>query len=225
MTQVVPAIIPQTREQLEEEIKRLSKFANLLQIDISDGIFTPTKTWPYNAHDIQFFNDLKTQEIGWPQWQDVEFEIHLMVKFPENVVLDWINTGASTIIAHIEATENFQKVIDICRMHSVSVGIAIKPGTDIERLAPFAWQVDFIQVMGSDLLGKHNVPLDPKAIDKIRELHVLYPERIIGIDIGVMEDTAEILVKAGATKLISGGAILEAGNPEEVYKKLQVASI
>ena len=213
---VVPAIIPYTKKQLEDEINKVAGFARLVQIDISDGIFTPTKTWPYNGKDRDFFESLKKEEVGrsdslgtensgrtskslqtrtsWPQWQDLEFEIHLMVKSPENIVLDWINTSPSTIVAHIEATDNFQKVIDICRMRGVKIGLAIKPSTDISCIKPFVSGVDFIQVMGNDLLGKHGVPLDPKAIDVVKSLQKLYPERIIAIDIGVTEETEAVLI-------------------------------
>ncbi|HEY0221056.1 MAG TPA: hypothetical protein VGC58_02425 [Candidatus Paceibacterota bacterium] len=202
--QVIPAVIPNTREQLEEEINKVSGFANLIQIDISDGLFTKIRTWPYNNRDVDFFEKLKTQEVGWPKWDNLEYEVHLMVKSPENILMDWISTGVSSVIAHIEATENFQKVVDLCRESEVSIGIAIKPSTDIEKIKPFIEKVDFVQVMGSDHLGEHGVPLDNKAVEMIKEIHRLYPEKIIAIDIGVSEETEDILVEAGATKLISG---------------------
>src|SRR3989344_589926 len=104
MTQVLPAIIPQTKQQLEEEIKKVSGFAKLVQVDISDGRFTSVKTWPYNGRDTEFFEALKKEEAGWPNWQDVEVEIPLMVQNPETVVGDWIHPGVSAIVAHIEAT-------------------------------------------------------------------------------------------------------------------------
>ena len=220
MIQVVPAIIPKIKEQFEEEINKVSKFASLVQIDISDGVFTSFKTWPYNGRDTEYFDKLKTEEEGWPKWEDVDFEIHLMVQSPEEVVLDWIRSGASAIIAHIEATEDFQKVIDICKEHSVAVGLAIKPKTDIALIAPFVEQIDFIQCMGSDSLGKHGMELEDRAVEQIKALHALYPERIIGIDIGVNTDTKETLVEAGASKLISGSAILDADYPEEVFNEL-----
>jgi ribulose-phosphate 3-epimerase len=221
MIQVVPAIIPQNKEQLTEEIHLVSSFSSLVQIDISDGIFTPTKTWPYNGIDVDFFEKLKKEEEGMPEWESVDFEFHLMVKSPEEVVSDFISAGATSIVAHIEATDNFQKVIDLCREYQISVGAAIKPSTDINSLKPFVPELDFIQVMGSDMLGKHNVPLDSKAVEIIKSLQNLYPERIIAIDIGVTEDTEGILVSAGADKLISGGAILLADNPEEEFHRLE----
>ncbi len=218
---VVPAIIPHTKQQLESEIKVVKGFADVIQIDITDGDFVPTKTWPFNGRDADFWEKLKGEEEGWPFWEDVEVELHLMIKNPEETLGDWVKTGVNCIVAHIEATEDFQKVIDVCRENSVGVGIAIKPSTDISRIQSFVPQTDFIQVMGSDMLGKHGVVLDDKAIEMIKKLHAAYPESIIAIDIGVNEDTAQSLVDAGVNKFVSGGFILEAENPEEEYDYLE----
>ncbi len=236
---VLPAIIPSSKQQMEEEFLKVSHFAELVQLDISDGIFTGVKTWPYYGRDLEYFEQLKNEEAGWPKWEDVDIELHLMVVHPENVVEDWIKTGVVSVIAHIEATTNFQKFIDICKEKGVGVGVAIKPSTNIDLLKPFVKQahpvgdldgsqsesvtngVDFIQVMGSDLLGKHGVELEDKAIEMIKTLRSRYPDSIIAIDIGVTEQNAETLVNAGANKLISGGTILNSPDPIGVYKFLE----
>jgi ribulose-phosphate 3-epimerase len=221
MTKVLPAIIPINKEQLTEEIEKVSHFADLVQVDISDGVFTNTRTWPYNGQDREYFEKLKTEEEGWPKWEETDVELHLMVSKPETVLEEWIATGVSSIVAHIEATEDFQKVIDICREKNVSVGVAIKPSTDISKIENFVEQVDFIQVMGSDLLGKHGVELEEKSLEMIKSLRAKFSNSIIAIDIGVTEENAETLVDAGVNKLISGGAILNSDNPKEVYKFLE----
>ncbi|KND49113.1 MAG: hypothetical protein AB198_02730, partial [Parcubacteria bacterium C7867-003] len=102
MIKVLPAIIPINKSQLEEEIKKVSYFADLVQIDISDGVFTNTRTWPYNGQDRDYFEKLKTEEEGWPRWEDTDVELHLMVQSPETVLEEWIATGASAVVAHIE---------------------------------------------------------------------------------------------------------------------------
>ncbi len=219
--QTLPAIIPVNKRQLEEEIEKVSHFAKLIQIDISDGIFTNTRTWPYNGQDTDYFERLKTQEDGWPKWDEVDVELHLMVQNPEDVLSDWISTGVSSLVVHIEATNNFQNIINICREKNISLGVAIKPSTDIEKIKEFVSQVDFIQIMGSDLLGKHGVELEEKSLEMIKTLRKLYPDSIISIDIGVTEENAETLVNAGVNKLISGGAILNSENPKEVYEFLE----
>lgn len=221
MTKVLPAIIPSNKQQLEEEINLVSAFAKEVQVDISDGIFTSTKTWPYNGQDVEYFENLKNQNEGWPKWEDVDVELHLMVANPEEVLEDWISTGVSSVVCHIEATENFQKIIDIAREKNISVGIAIKPSTAIEKIQDFVSQVDFIQVMGSDNLGKHGVTLEDSAVSMIKSLQKLYPDSIIAIDIGVTVDTEDTLIEAGADKIISGGAILNSDDPEGVFEFLK----
>lgn len=220
MIQVVPAIIPRNKEQIEEEIKLFASFTNLIQIDICDGVFTRSKSWPYNGVDVDYFDGLKHEELGLPKWEDVDFEFHLMVQNPEEVLEDYIEIGASSIVVQIESTKDFQKIIDTCRKYNVGVGIAIKPSTDISTIEPYVSQVDFIQCMGSDQLGRHNSELEEKSIEQIKKLRSVYPESIIGIDIGVNLDTKETLIEAGANKLISGGAILDADKPREAYDEL-----
>ena len=221
MTQVLPAIIPQSVEQMTEEIKKVSGFAKLVQIDISDGLFTPFKTWPYNGRDPDFFNSLVAQEIGWPKWEELDIELHLMVKNPETVLEKWISTGISGVVVQIEATDKMQHIINVCKSADIKVGIAIKPMTDIALLSPFVSQIDFIQCMGSDMLGKHGVELDESVLEKIKTLRQLYPERIIAVDIGVNEETAGELVLAGVNKLITGSTLLEANNPEKIFRYLE----
>ncbi len=217
MTKVLPAIIPVNKKQLEEEVSMVAHFADTVQVDISDGVFTNTRTWPYNGQDRDYFENLKTEAEGWPKWEDVDIELHLMVAKPENILEDWISTGVSSVVAHIEATDDFQEVIDICKEKNISVGVAIKPSTDIEKIKDFVPQVDFIQVMGSDNLGKHGVELEEKSLEVIKSLRAKFSNSIIAIDIGVTEENAETLVGAGVNKLISGGAILNSDSPKEVY--------
>jgi ribulose-phosphate 3-epimerase len=220
MIKVLPAIIPVNKIQLEEEMSKVSSFADFVQIDIADGTFAPVKTWPYNGRDTEYFEQLKTEMAGWPKWEDVNIELHMMVAHPENILEEWIATGITSVVAHIESTENFQKIIDICKLHDISLGIAIKPSTDISKIENFVSQTDFIQVMGSDNIGRHGVELENDAIEIIKQLRNKYPQSIIAIDIGVNEDTAENLVEAGVNKLISGGAILNSEDPKSVFEFL-----
>src|SRR3989344_1815809 len=134
MIQVVTTSIPFSKEELEGDINKVVGFAHTVQVDISDGIFTKVLTWPYNGKDQDFFESLKVEGAGWPHWQEVDIELHLMVVNSEEVVDEWLKTGVSSVVAHIEASNDFQKVIDACREANVSVGIALKPSTQIEKI-------------------------------------------------------------------------------------------
>lgn len=217
---IVPAIIPSSKEELEHEIKLVAGFASTVQIDICDGVFAPNKTWPYNGRDTEFFEELRAEHVGWPEWEKVDFELHLMVSDPLSKLSDWISSGISSVIIHVESTENFSEIIDLCRNLNVGIGIALKPSTDLSKIKSFANNIDFIQLMGSDNLGYHGEALKESAILKLKELRTTFPCKTIAVDIGVNEETAPILAAAGANKLVAGGAILNSENPEEIYKKL-----
>lgn len=212
---VVPAVIPRNKEQMIEEIKKVSSFAKLVQIDISDGKFTPFKTWPFNGQDSDYFAKLKTEEEGLPMWEEIDYEFHLMIQDPEEYVESFIHAGANTIIVQVEAVRDLNKILEICKQNEVSIGLAIKPKTDLEKITTVADQIDFIQVMGSDLLGKHAEPLDDRAVEKVKQLQGLYPNKTIAIDIGVNMETRDLLVTSGVDKIVSGSFILDAKDPEE----------
>jgi ribulose-phosphate 3-epimerase len=222
MTQVVPAIIPKDFKYLEVEINKVKDYASLVQIDITDGIFTKNKTWPY-VGDTGEFAKLVEEELGLPSWEDMDYEMHLMVEHPETVVEDWVKAGVSSIVVHVESIteESMEAIIALCKAAEVLVGLAIKPSTQTGRLAPYGDRIDFIQCMGSDDLGHHGAELNPAIFGRLKELREIYPDMILAVDIGVSEETASELVKAGATKLVAGHAVFENGNIEEAIKNLE----
>src|ERR1700735_3900520 len=99
--QVVPAIIPKDFTELGEEVSKVKEYVSLVQVDVADGIYVHTKTWPY-INDTGEYANLVEEMIGLPEWEDIDYEMHLMVEHPETVVEDWIKAGANSIIVPIE---------------------------------------------------------------------------------------------------------------------------
>ncbi len=217
MIQVLPAIIPHSKDRLLEEFEKVAHFAPLVQVDISDGVFTKVTTWPYNGRDTDFFESLHTEADGWPEWEQVDVELHLMIQNPEQELDKWLRTGPTSVVFHIEATEHVEECIEKIKTAGVGVGIAIKPRTPLEVLYPFVDTIDYIQCMGSNDLGKHGVELESSVLSRITELHSRFPNSIISIDIGVREENARELLEAGVSKLVVGSALLDASDPQEVY--------
>jgi ribulose-phosphate 3-epimerase len=220
MAEILPAVIPKTFVYLEEEVAKVKDFASLIQVDITDGIFTKHASWPY-AGDTGEYPHLVEESIGLPFWEDMDYEMHLMVENPELVIEDWIKAGASSIVVHIESTENMESVIDMCKAAEVRIGIALKPSTQTGRLAPYGDRIDFIQCMGSDDLGHHGVELDPEIFERLKELREVYPDLDLSVDIGVNEENAPDLIAAGATKLVVGHAVFDSSNIAEAIQYFQ----
>lgn len=220
MAHVIPAIIPKNFTHIEEHVSLVKDFVDYVQVDITDGTFTRHTTWPY-VGDTGEYAKLVQEEMGLPFWEDVDYEFHLMIEKPEETVLDWIKLGASRIIVQLESTTEMRAIIDMCKAASVEVGIALKPSTDHELLAPFISDMSCIQCMGNDELGRHGAPLDLSVLEKIKTLREKYPEMNIAIDIGVHEDTAKDLVDAGVDTLVAGSAIFDAENIAEAIANFQ----
>ena len=81
MIEIIPAILPKNYEDLKNKIALVRGIVPVVQIDICDGIFVPSKTWPFStggAEDYNFHRILNEEE-GMPFWEDIDFEFDLMV--------------------------------------------------------------------------------------------------------------------------------------------------
>ena len=219
MVEVIPAIIAKDYEELKNEIALVRGIAKFVQIDICDGVFVKNITWPFLGSGFDdHFQKILNGEEGMPFWEDIDFELDLMVaNAVENFDL-YTKLGAKRIIFHLEAVgnieefKNFLEGVDIYIKDSIQMGVAINPSTSLEQLFPLIAQVDFVQCMGNDKIGYHGVELDEKIYEKIKILREKYPDISIAVDIGVNERTVPILVKAGATKLVAGSAIFNSSD-------------
>ncbi len=218
---IIPAIIPRSYEHLAEEMAKVSRAASRVQIDILDGIYTPKASWPYGGVDRESFDKVVSQENGLPEWEQIDVEIDLMVARPETCIEEWAHAGASTVIVHLESTEVLPEIITLCARFEIEFALAIKPLTDIDRLAPYVEQIAFVQCMGNQEVGRHGVPLDVRTLDTIRMIHTRWPALTIGVDIGVSEKTIPSLIDAGATRFAIGSAVFSATNPGEQVTSLE----
>lgn len=208
MAEVIPAIIPEQFSQIQEEVSKVKELVTKVQVDIGDGLFSKNKTWPYR-NDAGEFTQLLNEEIGLPFWEDIDYEFHLMIENPEKVIGDYIHIGVSSLVVHVEKVTDMKSVSELCRGAGVNLVLAILPSTDNAMLEQYEGLYDGIQCMGSDRIGHHGETLNDMVYDKIRTLREKYPDMPIAIDIGVDEHTAEDLVSAGVSVLVSGSAIFE----------------
>lgn len=216
MIEVIASVLPfRTYEELKNKIGSLRGIVSTIQIDFCDGIFVQSKTWPFTAggfDDYDFQNIIK-EEQGLPYWQDFDFEFDLMIADAVENFDTYIKLGPKRMIFHVEAMKNledfrnFLEGIDMYIRDNIEIGIAFKPSQPLENIFPLIPYVDFVQCMGNDKIGFGGVELDEKVYERIEILREKYPDLPIEIDIGVNEETAPLLVEAGATKLITGSVL------------------
>ncbi len=155
-----------------------------------------------------------------PNWEEMDFEIDLMVADPEQEVEHWLTAGARRIIIHFESTKNMDRIIGELQ-GLVEIGIAIGLDTPIDDIAPFIHDIDVVQCMGIRRVGFQGEAFDERVLEKVRELKSRFPERLVSVDGGVNLETAELLREAGADRLIVGSAIFESENIVQALEELE----
>ncbi|HEU0080413.1 MAG TPA: hypothetical protein VFQ72_00090 [Candidatus Paceibacterota bacterium] len=103
MIEITPAILPESYRELVDKLDIAAGHARAVQVDICDGGYVPSRTWPYlkgpNAEDM-IFEEIKSQEQALPHWDIVDFEFDLMVRDAHAKIPDFIAVGASRIVVH-----------------------------------------------------------------------------------------------------------------------------
>ena len=92
MADIIPAILPKNYEDLKNKIALVRGVVPIVQVDICDGIFVKTATWPFSSraksrNEVEFLNNdldehfrrILNEEEGLPFWEDIDFELDLMV--------------------------------------------------------------------------------------------------------------------------------------------------
>src|SRR3954470_14008050 len=101
--EIIPALLPKDFNEIEEKITMIVGLAPIVQIDICDGKFVQSTTWPYKRRDENFESIIR-EERGMPEWEEIDYEFDLMVKDPtEDEARQWLSAGAKRIVFHAES--------------------------------------------------------------------------------------------------------------------------
>ena len=187
---------------------------NWIQIDVSDGKFTPVVIWN---------NPEQLSEIS-GQVLDFHIETHLMVQRPEADAERWLEAGAKRIILHIESEFDFEKVKKLCEKHGAELMLALKLDTPVEKVFPYIngqiSNIKLIQLLAVNP-GHSGQKFQPQVLEGVRTLLKRHPDVIIEVDGGINPNTAVQVIEAGAKYIAVGSYIFESDNPVEAYRELK----
>lgn len=229
MLEIIPAIMPRNYEDLKNRVALVRGIVPLVQIDICDGVFVKNQTWPYDEkdNDTSNFNLIMEEKEGMPFWEDIDFELDLMVVDAVENFPVYMKLGPKRIIFHIEAIGNFSEFKDFLEgldtyiRDTVQIGIAINTKTNIENIFPLVNYVDFVQCMGIEHIGFQGEGFDEKVLEHIKTLKEKYPDIIISVDGSVNLDTAPELIDAGVERLVIGSAIFKSNDIKETVNMFE----
>lgn len=221
MTEIIPSTIPQNLNIIRERFEKILGLAKKVQIDVIDGNYAPTKTWPFNEDQFEEMRKIVGGEEKFPYINDFILEIDMLTLHPIEYLSDFISLGAKSFVIHIDSTDHMEECLKTIKDAGCQIGLGIKPSGDISLLESFLPEADFVQFMGNDRVGYNGVDLDKNILDKIKKFHERHPSVPIQIDIGVNEETISKLKGVGVSSFISTSAIFNSPDPKEALSKLQ----
>jgi ribulose-phosphate 3-epimerase len=209
---IVPAIIPESLEHLEDSLNLARLCTTSVQIDIVDGNFVPMKSWPYvdNASFEVFCNLI----------QGLHVEMDLMIANPEETIEAYLKCGVKRVVIHLESTTDLAGIVELRDSYDFMLGLSISNNTDMQKLTDAIAYADYVQLMGIAEIGSQGQPFDERVIDRIMLLQKTYPSLEVCIDGSVNENTLPALRKAGACRFAVGSALMGADDPTVVYRTL-----
>jgi ribulose-phosphate 3-epimerase len=208
-----PSILNANFDDLENEILKISEFSDSLHLDIMDNLFVPNLTF-----DLQ-----KASEII--AYTPIPVDSHLMIENPDELAPRYAEIGSKSVTFHFEASRNVSETIKGIRANGAKVGIAIKPKTDLDVVAPFFAEIDMLLVMtvepgfgGQSFMIEQMEKVERAriAINKLSGSDIL-----IQVDGGISESTIAIAAKAGADCFVAGSAVYKSDDPGFMVRKLR----
>ncbi len=192
-TKIAPSILSADLSKVNREIKEVERYADLIHVDIMDGIFVP-----YATVDAKFVKTIKTK---------VPLDVHLMVHEPSDSYLKgFIDAGAYSITIHEEACINPAKQISFIKKNKTKAAISIKPKTSLAKIRKYIDMVDMVLIMTVEP-GWAGQKFITSTMLKVQELRNLKPKLDIEVDGGINPYTVRMAFDAGANIFVTGTSI------------------
>lgn len=226
---IIPGILETSFKEIESSVQSVSEYVDTVHIDICDGQFVPSKTWPYSGmvtgridQDYQI-RGLVTENEGLPEWEKLDYQFDLMIKDPWHTMETWGRIGAGAVVLHYAAfpsVEKFVETFEQAQGFLMDVGLAATYDEYI-KYKPEIFEIfqkgiiKFFQCMTIKQIGVQGQPFDDRWMTEIVDIRKQYPNLIIQADGGVSEKKITLLQDADVDQVIIGSGIFAEGNAGE----------
>lgn len=212
---LVPSLPATSWEELFTLWESFARTLPELQIDITDGVFTPHTSWPFSSE--RGVGDLGRARIFLP----TALEIDCMCMSPHQYFDLFREIGAERVVIHAGSTEEYDTCLSMGEECGFRMGLGILNTTPQELSASLVPLFDYVQVMGIATIGAQGQPFDERTLDTVASLRTQFPELEIAVDGAVNAETIPRLLVAGANRFAPGSAIAKSPDPVGAYKQLQ----
>lgn len=214
MIRVAPSILSADFSKLGDEIRAIEEGgADLVHIDVMDGNFVPNITiGPVVVKSIRPLTKMP-------------FDVHLMVRRPQDYIEDFVKAGADILTVHVESEhdphETIRKIHDLGK----EAGVVLNPGTPLDVAEGFMSEIEMVLIMTVNP-GFGGQSFMPEVVPKIGQARDYIQKEGLDVDIevdgGITSENAKQVADAGGRILVAGSFVFK-GVPRERIASLKQA--
>jgi ribulose-phosphate 3-epimerase len=211
---IAPSILSADFARLGEEVEAVvNAGADWIHFDVMDNHYVPNLTiGPIVC------KALRAHGISMP------IDVHLMVKPVDRLIDDFIESGASSITFHPEASEHVDRNLQQIRDGGCKAGLVLNPATSLSYLEHVMDKLDIILLMSVNpgFGGQSFIKSTLTKISAVRKLidDSRCPIRL-EVDGGINLDNIGDIGLAGADTFVAGSAIFNQSNYKKAISELR----
>ena len=178
-----------------------------LHMDVMDGNWVVNRTITFGPALIKSVRE----RVG----PDVFIDCHLMINNAEETWDQYADAGVNMVIAHIEAVNDFPKLISNLHNSNILSGCVLNPNTPVEEILYLLNNLDLVLVM-SVVPGKGGQSFIPEVEKKVRILRREIDMQIenggrktkLMIDGGIKHHNAKLVADWGVDVAVVGSGLI-----------------
>lgn len=210
---IAPSILTADFLHLEKEIAMVNESeADLLHLDIMDGVFVPNLTFGFPI--IRQIKSASKKAL----------DVHLMITNPDRYLEAYRDAGADWLTVHYETCPHLHRTVQNIKELGMKAAVSLNPGTCVNLLKPVLADLDMVLIMTVNP-GFGGQKFIEASYDKIRKLKKMITEAgsstLIQVDGGVNEKNIDKLLDAGVDVFVVGNTIFSSDDPRGTISKLK----
>jgi ribulose-phosphate 3-epimerase len=196
---IAPSILAADFARLGEHVAEAQRAgADRIHIDVMDGHFVPNIA--IGAPIVQSLRRVTS----------LPMETHFMISNPDFFLDEFAEAGSDSFLVHWEGNNNLHRTVQRIRALGKGAGVVINPATTAAVLEEILPDLDQVLVMTVNPGFGHQHFLQ-STLPKIRRvsqmIEQMKPDCELGVDGGIDEATAPLVVAAKANVLVAGSSI------------------
>lgn len=225
---IIPSVPFKNYSEIEELAMKAKGEVKRIQIDVCDGEFVPSISWPfteYSKTDFEKFGKRDDFDVYLPFWENINYSVDMMVEHPEKYIETFVLYGVDEVVIHFRSQKDWAKVLELTQVYELNLIVAVDVKTDLQEFLEFAKinleNINGFQVMGIEKIGFQGQKFSEKSLAIVKSIKKAFPTKQIYFDGAINDETVLDIKNSGVDVFCVGSYITKADNFDENLQNLR----